>query len=211
MTWRNVQRVSPEEQAARRKNARLAEQADEIIKRGKRRKPKTKHKPKKPRGPSRIEPDFETRDCAIHFDGACEPKNPGGTATFGYVLDWGDGRTNEGWGFVCRGEGATNNVAEWAALQAALERLVDMKFRGVLEIYGDSALVIHQLTRRWRCHASHLAEARDRCLLLLRKVAVSWRAGWIPREQNWIADELSKRAYYESLDDEDGEYRAVVG
>lgn len=140
-------------------------------------------------------------DCTIFFDGACEPRNPGGTATYGFILDRGNGVYNEGMGVVCRGEGATNNVAEWAALENALLKLRQEGFRGTLDIYDDSMLVVNQLSGSWRCHKSHLAEARDRCLSILSQIAPDqrWRVSWIPREENTAADELSKRAYYSQL------------
>lgn len=147
-----------------------------------------------------IAPSVEGRDCAIFFDGACEPRNPGGVSTYGYILDWGGGFVDEGCGFICEGEGSTNNVAEWGALEAALTHLRDRGFCGSIEIYGDSALVIYQLTRRWACRKPHLEKSRDRCLALLNVVAEQWRAGWIPREENAAADKLSKRAYAERLD-----------
>jgi ribonuclease HI len=128
----------------------------------------------------------------IYFDGACGPVNPGGVATFGWRFIAPNGRTlASDHGEVCRGPGATNNVAEWHALLRALRFLADRGWRGRLQIYGDSRLVINQLTGRWKCHKGHLRRYRDACLNLLRRMG--WRASWIPREQNAKADMLSRR------------------
>jgi len=62
----------------------------------------------------------------VYADGLCEPRNPGGVACYGFVAWRGDERIAEGWGVACRGRAATNNVAEYAAAQAALERLLEM-------------------------------------------------------------------------------------
>ena len=57
----------------------------------------------------------------VHFDGGCAPVNPGGIATFGWRFVGPDGRVlASDHGEVCRGPGATNNVAEWQALLRAL-------------------------------------------------------------------------------------------
>jgi ribonuclease HI len=129
----------------------------------------------------------------VYFDGACGPVNPGGIATFGWRFVGPDGQLLASeQGEVCRGPGATNNVAEWHALWRALQFLAARGWQGQLRIYGDSRLVINQLTGRWRCHKGHLRRYRDACLNLLRRM--DWRASWIPREQNEEADELSKQA-----------------
>jgi ribonuclease HI len=127
----------------------------------------------------------------IYFDGACEPVNPGGVATFGWRLVAPGGRlVASDWGEVCRGPGATNNVAEWHALWRALQFLAEQGWRGRLQIYGDSQLVLNQLTGRWKCHKEYLWRCRDGCLVLL--AGIDWRATWIPREENGEADALSR-------------------
>lgn len=131
----------------------------------------------------------------IYFDGACEPVNPGGIATFGVVIAP-DGRLS---GVVGRGQGMTNNVAEYAALEAGLKEVREYQAAGEvvehLAIRGDSKLVVNQIKGSWRCNHDHLIERRDRCLGLLNDLGISWDIEWIPREQNTEADELSKQAY----------------
>ncbi len=52
----------------------------------------------------------------VHIDGLCEPVNPGGTATFGYVIrdDSGSILASKS-GIVGKGPTMTNNVAEYTA------------------------------------------------------------------------------------------------
>ena len=69
----------------------------------------------------------------LYFDGLCRPRNPGGVATFGYVI-YKDGEKGEKWvwGNWLRCE-MTNNVAEYSALKHALEWI-----RGELHQRRDS-------------------------------------------------------------------------
>jgi ribonuclease HI len=136
----------------------------------------------------------------IHFDGACEPVNPGGVATCGWVIDDDNGELASGCKMVKHGAGATNNLAEWCALGLALRWVLDNangQYTG-LRILGDSMLVIKQLKGQWKCNKEHLRELRDRCKEILREITCPWTATWIPREQNERADELSRRAYFEA-------------
>jgi len=133
----------------------------------------------------------------LYFDGLCEPHNPGGIATYGWQLLDDRGQViEEGAGVEARGRGATNNVAEWSALEHGLRAAAALRPER-LEIRGDSKLVINQLTGSWRMHAAHLRPYLVRCLELLR--GCNWQARWIPREQNEAADALSRAAYAQAL------------
>ncbi len=134
----------------------------------------------------------------INFDGACEPRNPGGWATFGWLARRGDVVVATGQGLAAQGSGATNNVAEYAGLIASLRWLVAEGQERPAEIRGDSQLVVCQVTGRWGCHAAHLKplhrEARD----LMRELRGSVTLHWVRREENAEADELSRAAYREA-------------
>jgi ribonuclease HI len=136
----------------------------------------------------------------LYFDGLCEPVNPGGVATYGWTLLDRQGVScvciHEAYGLVATGEKATNNVAEWSALVFGL-RWLDESGRHPkhLQIYGDSQLVTKQLNGVWQMKAEHLRPAREVALKHLESVASPWTATWIPRDENRIADGLSKRAY----------------
>lgn len=135
----------------------------------------------------------------LFFDGLCEPRNPGGIATYGWQLLDEQGQViEEDNGVEARGPKATNNVAEWAALLHALRAAVALRPERLL-IHGDSQLVINQLTGSWRMNAVHLRPYLARCLELLEAMGCDWQARWVPREQNAAADALSRLAYERAL------------
>jgi ribonuclease HI len=137
----------------------------------------------------------------IYFDGACEPRNPGGVATGGWIiLGDGDEPLDGGCCEFCRGPSATNNVAEYRALESALQKISESGLPvDRLMIHGDSKLVINQLLGSWRCNKEHLAELRDRCKEWITKINPKrLELAWIPREQNEEADALSRKAYEEA-------------
>jgi ribonuclease HI len=137
---------------------------------------------------------FLPRDIRLHFDGACTPKNPGGTATYGWTMEDREGFIATGHGVVERN--STNNVAEWGSLLSALGWLKSQNWKGTLHIMGDSQLVVHQIKKKWGVKAPHLKPYRDECLELLKTMCGrNWTAGWVPRDRNADADRLSKKAY----------------
>lgn len=134
-----------------------------------------------------------TDECArplgasVWFDGSCGPRNPGGTAKGGWVIETNDGRRIEGKKVIA--EHSTNNVAEFGALIGALNQCSEFGIK-VVQIRGDSKLVVETVSRRWRCKARHLKPMLDEALNLLRRF--EWTIKWVPREQNRFADHLSK-------------------
>ena len=87
-------------------------------------------------------------------------------------------------GFDC-----TNNMAEYEACALGIQAAIDFKVK-LLKVYGDSALVIHQLRGEW--------ETRDHKLIpyqaYIRKLIgyfdnISFH--YIPREENQMADALT--------------------
>jgi ribonuclease HI len=140
----------------------------------------------------------------IEFDGACEPKNPGGVATGGYRILVGDTVVRQCGEFYCEGAGATNNVAEYTALGRALAAFAaSVQFPiqlGVetLQIVGDSQLVVNQIDGSWACNKEHLRKLRNRCRELMAQITeagIRVSIAWIPREENEAADALSSAAY----------------
>lgn len=132
---------------------------------------------------------METCPACIFFDGACEPKNPGGIATFGWLIKQDDQIVAWGYGEAKRGEGTTNNLAEYHALLSALQAAQDLAIHPT-SIQGDSQLVVNQVNGSWRINKPHLAELANRV-----KEFNPPPLGWIPREQNEAADKLSRKAY----------------
>lgn len=139
----------------------------------------------------------------IYFDGACEPFNPGGTASYGWVIkETGKILAEEG-EIIGSGDGMTNNVGEYTGLIKALEALQRLSIKkGRIEIFGDSNLVCNMVSKKWGWNkkktkwiphedAPHLKLLLDRALGLL--VSYDFEIKWVPREQNYEADELSKQ------------------
>jgi ribonuclease HI len=129
----------------------------------------------------------------IYFDGLCRPRNPGGVATYGYVIYQDGKKVNSGCGVVGSGAEMTNNVAEYSALKHAVEWVCRNGLKDEIIIKGDSQLVIHQMTGTWqvKSETSQKFVPEIRRLLEGRKT----RFVWIPREQNAEADLLSNIAY----------------
>jgi ribonuclease HI len=138
----------------------------------------------------------------LYFDGACEPTNPGGTGSFGWVIvDALTGKAiDSGDGSIRPGPAVTNNVAEYFALGHGLKRLCDDTPEGltVLTVKGDSKLAVHQVGGSWACNKDHLRKLRDRCrelLGVLRGKGIEIELLWVPREQNEEADALSQQGW----------------
>ncbi len=140
-------------------------------------------------------------DYVAWFDGACEPVNPGGTATSGAIVKDKEGSVllEEG-RLVGKGGGMSNNVAEYAAIIRVFKYLIS-RSPGHVIVHGDSKLVINQLNGKWAArkglyYPTYL-EARE---LLCRLRSLGWQIdlAWIPRTQNEECDALSRGALEEA-------------
>lgn len=93
--------------------------------------------------------------------------------------------------YGCVGMSAeTSNIAEYRALLVALDIAAE---NGVteLEVLADSMLVVCQMNRRWKVKHPNMKRMHAQATELARRIArVRYR--WIPREENYRADELSK-------------------
>ncbi len=115
--------------------------------------------------------------------------NPG-PAAYGYVLEAEDGTV-----LAAHGEKigiATNNVAEYRALLAGLEKALELGVDEV-EVISDSELVVKQMTGEYRVKNEALQELSARARQLARRVGtVTYRA--VRREHNELADRLVNEA-----------------
>ncbi|MCQ5376670.1 MAG: ribonuclease HI family protein [Candidatus Methanomethylicia archaeon] len=143
----------------------------------------------------------------LYFDGLCEPRNPGGVATYGFVLFKGSSKLCEGKGFVGAGmfgDDVTNNVAEYFALIKGMECAISHKL-DELVVKGDSQLVIMQMRGAYAVRASRLLDLNRRAReLALKFKKVSFE--WVPRDENAEADMLSRAAFKEFLKSHESEY-----
>lgn len=114
--------------------------------------------------------------------------NPG-EAGAGIVLVYPTGQVEEHTVYLGK---TTNNVAEYAALLAALTRLSQLGAQEVA-IITDSELLARQFTGQYRVRAEHLAPLFRRAQDLLSNFT-SWQIRAVPREQNRRADALARQA-----------------
>jgi len=115
--------------------------------------------------------------------------NPG-PAAYGYVLESDDGTV-----LAAHGEAigvATNNVAEYSALIAGLEKALE---HGVseLEVVSDSELMVKQMRGEYRVKNEALQELQAAAARLARRLErVRYTA--VRREHNELADRLVNEA-----------------
>ncbi len=82
----------------------------------------------------------------------------------------------------------TNNEAEYMALILLLKAAKEQGVRS-LKVYGDSKLVVSQVSRQWKINLPHLRLLAQQVWELADAIDISYH--WIPREQNKRADILS--------------------
>jgi ribonuclease HI len=134
----------------------------------------------------------------FNFDGLCEPKNPGGIASYGVIIRKGKVHLLEDSGLAFAepwSNEASNNVAEYSALIRGLRWLKDHDMLNLpIVVRGDSSLVINQLKGTFKVKAIRLIELYEEARKLLREFT-HLRLEWIDRSQNKEADLLSRLAY----------------
>jgi ribonuclease H / adenosylcobalamin/alpha-ribazole phosphatase len=115
--------------------------------------------------------------------------NPG-PAAYGYVLE-----TDDGTVLAAHGETigtATNNVAEYRALLAGLEKALELHV-DELEVVSDSELLVKQMRGEYRVKNEALRDLWDEASALARHLrSVSYTA--VRREHNELADRLVNEA-----------------
>ena len=115
--------------------------------------------------------------------------NPG-PAAYAYVLEADDGTV-----LAAHGEAigvATNNVAEYSALIAGLEKAVELAV-GELEVVSDSELMVKQMRGEYKVKNEALRELSLRAAALGRRLgSISYTA--VRREYNELADRLVNEA-----------------
>ena len=115
--------------------------------------------------------------------------NPG-PAAYGYVLEADDGTV-----LAAHGEAigtATNNVAEYRALIAGLEKAVELAV-DELEVVSDSELLVKQMRREYKVKKETLRALHEEASDLARRLG-SVRYQAVRREHNELADRLVNEA-----------------
>ena len=131
----------------------------------------------------------------IFIDGSVTG-NPGGLVGFGWYCpdteEEGNGVAYQG------GSSATNNASEWMAAAAALIYVLGQYYDIVdtVTIRSDSELLVNQLNGKWRVRHSNLKPMAAIVNLLIEELEsrnMKVVAEWIPREENKVADVLSRK------------------
>jgi ribonuclease HI len=86
----------------------------------------------------------------------------------------------------------TNNLVEYEAVRKGMELLLKAGAEAV-EIFGDSKLVISQLTEEYRCESELLFPLWVQCQKLMAQFRYI-NFYWIPRTQNSKANDLAQMA-----------------
>jgi ribonuclease HI len=124
------------------------------------------------------------------FDGACEPTNPNGHATWGAVVEVDGHIVLEESGYVGFGHGMTNNVAEYCGCVAVLREIT--KHEGNAMVFGDSKLVIEQMRGSYRVKSGPYIPYFAQAKAILESIGTHRvEFQWIPRSENTKADGLS--------------------
>jgi ribonuclease HI len=114
-------------------------------------------------------------------------------AAYGYLVYRDSEPIWRGFGGVGEGRGMTNNVAEYEALMAAAQWLVDEGIEDKILIKGDSELVIKQMKGQYKVSSATSKKYVPEIKRLLQGKDVSF--SWVPREENEEADRLSRMGY----------------
>ena len=144
----------------------------------------------------------------IYFDGCCQPVNPGGHGGAGYMISTGKETIKNSIYLGC-GELMNCNVAEYRALILSLHDTLAFGLQDEqIVASGDSQLVIMQMKGEWRAKGGiyypHYIEARN-----LAKKFKNLTFSWIPREENYEADYLSKIGSKKDLPQDAPHHKAI--
>jgi ribonuclease HI len=136
--------------------------------------------------PSNLKP---LKQASMWFDGGTFPLNPGhaGSGAVLQIEGEEEARFSE-----YLGDSQTNNRAEYGGLLLGLKKALEL---GVthLKIYGDSQLVIYQMTGEYACRNAGLIPLWREAQTLSKQFS-SCTFHWIPREQNQKADRAATEA-----------------
>jgi ribonuclease HI len=141
-----------------------------------------------PSQPELTEWESESPTWEAHFDGASRGNQ--GPSAVGAFLTKNGNRVETTSKRVTKG---TNNVAEYLALEAALELIAEHDVESIT-IYGDSQLVIKQVNDDWNANEK-LSDYRDLIQREIKSLDCSIELEHVPRTDNRKADKLANKAF----------------
>jgi ribonuclease HI len=127
----------------------------------------------------------ESSDYIMFFDGGSNP-NPGKCAGAFVIYDPKGNKIAEGGKFI---EYGTNNIGEYNGLLLGLKFCVENGWKRV-KIYGDSKLVVSQVSGVWKIKLDHLRQLRNEIWKEIEKMEFVG-IEFVFRDSNQIADQLS--------------------
>ncbi len=142
--------------------------------------------------PADLSAQAETREIVARIDGASRG-NPG-PAAYGVIIEASDGRRlaelNR-----CLGH-ATNNVAEYQALLAALDYALEHRYSR-LKVFSDSELLARQIEGTYKVRHPDLKALHEQARRGISRLE-SFSIESVPREENRKADRLANKALDDS-------------
>lgn len=132
----------------------------------------------------------------IACHGLCEPINPGGVVTYGFVVYSVDHDEQVSqFGFVAEGEGCTNNTAAYSALIRAIAWLWrgNRKTTPVM-FHTSSSLIVNQLNGTFHITAESIRPYYDRTKRGLAGLS-HYTIEYVPRIQNERAAEIAQISF----------------
>lgn len=124
----------------------------------------------------------------LYFDGSCS-FNPGGYGKSAAILNSGE-KTYSFTKSLGKFPHMTCNIAEWEGFLLGIKECIKLGIRELL-VYGDSELIVKQVTGEWACHAEHLIPFLEEWKGLSQKFD-KISVNWIPRKANSLVDELTR-------------------
>lgn len=121
----------------------------------------------------------------VHFDGGLKQN----ILTYGYVLLKDEKVVNSG-SLKASNKNFSSNVAEYFGLIYALNNAIALGIME-LEVYGDSQLIIYQSTGKYTTKDPKLAVLQETVRILSQNFK-RINFNWIPRENNEIADRMTR-------------------
>ena len=131
----------------------------------------------------------------VFIDGTVMPVNPGGVGTVGVVVYRDNTLILRMGKIIGKGPTMSNNRAEYEALKAVLQWLLDNDFSEEnISVNSDSNLLVNQMQGKWKVKGGLFVSAYNESKQLTQRFPnLSFK--WIKREDNEEADLLARNAY----------------
>jgi ribonuclease HI len=135
----------------------------------------------------------------LFFDGACNNKLEAPNMGIGIAVfinnNYHEEFSNPIFACSTEEERGTSNIAEWRGCMEAMRKANKLKRKfpdAVFEVFSDSQVITYQFNGDYIIKKPEFIKYHNQAWLFAEKVGIK-KITWIPREQNKIADKLSKR------------------